>query len=127
MGVRAVDRTGKRVLVVEDEPMLSLDLQDILTELGFEVAGAAARIEPAIELAKKLAFDVAVLDVNIGDKSIMPVAEIVDGRGLPIIFATGYGQGVTPDGMRCVVLEKPYDVDALERALREALGAKLDT
>jgi DNA-binding response OmpR family regulator len=114
---------GKSVFVVEDEPMLSLDLQDILTELGFEVAGAAARIEPALELARKLVFDVAVLDVNIGDQSILPVAEIVDGRGLPIVFATGYGQGAVPEGMRCVVLEKPYDVKALERALLEALGA----
>lgn len=115
--------TGKRVLVVEDEPMLSLDLQDILADLGFEVAGAAARIEPALELARKLAFDVAILDVNIGDQSILPVAEIVDGRGLPIVFATGYGHGRIPGRFNVVVLEKPYDIDSLGRALREALGA----
>lgn len=115
--------TGKSVLVVEDEPMLSLDLQDILTDLGFAVAGAAERIEPALELARMLAFDVAVLDVNIGDQSILPVAEIVDGRGLPIVFATGYGHGEVPGGIRGVVLEKPYGIDALGRVLRDALGS----
>lgn len=111
---------GVRVLVVEDEPMVSLALQDTLADLGFEVVGAAARIEPALDLARYLTFDVAVLDVDLGGTRIDPVAEAIAARGLPIVFVTGYGLDAVPRRAPGPVLEKPYEVADLQQALRRA-------
>lgn len=114
---------GLRVLVVEDEPMVSLALQDTLADFGCEVVGTAARLQPALDLADDLAFDIAVLDIDLGGMRIDPVAEAIAARGLPIVFVTGYGQDAAPRHVPGSVLEKPYEAANLERALRTALGA----
>jgi CheY-like chemotaxis protein len=111
---------GVRVLVVEDEPMLSLALQDMLADLGCEVVGAAARLQPALDLARDLTFDVAVLDIDLGGTRIDPVAEAIAGRGLPVVFVTGYGQDAAPRHVSGPVLEKPCEAATLQRALRTA-------
>jgi DNA-binding LytR/AlgR family response regulator len=112
---------GVRVLVVEDEPMLLLALQDTLTELGCEVAGTAARLQPALVLVHDLTFDIAVLDVDLGGVRIDPVAAAIAARGVPIVFVTGYGQGAAPRHVPGPVLEKPYEAAHLHKALRMAL------
>jgi CheY-like chemotaxis protein len=109
---------GARVLVVEDEAMLSLILQDMLVDLGCVVAGTAAKLDGALEMAQTSEYDVALLDVNLGGKRVDPVAEAVRARGAPIIFVTGYGKA----GASGLVLEKPYDAADLERTLNQALG-----
>jgi CheY-like chemotaxis protein len=113
---------GLRVLVVEDEPMVSLALQDTLSDFGCEVVGTAARLQPALDLADDLAFDIAVLDIDLGGMRIDPVAEAIAARGLPIVFVTGYGQDAAPRHVPGPVLEKPYEAVHLQRALRKALG-----
>jgi CheY-like chemotaxis protein len=114
---------GLRVLVVEDEPMLSLALQDMLADLGCEVVGAAGRLESALALAVDRTFDVAVLDINIGGHRIDPVAEAIAARGLPILFVTGYGRAGRPQHVAGPVLDKPYEVGDLARGLTQALRA----
>jgi CheY-like chemotaxis protein len=113
---------GTRVLVVEDEPLLSMTLQDMLDELECEVVGTAARLEPALSLASELAFDIAVLDINLGGRRIDPVAEAIAARALPFIFVTGYGQEGVPRHLAVPVVEKPYETGDLQRALLRALG-----
>lgn len=109
-----------RILIVEDEPMLSLDLQDILADLGHRVVGTAPRLEPAIDLARNADFDVAVLDVNLGGERIDPVADIIAKRGLALVFVTGYGEA--PAGHTTApILKKPYHTGELERAIQKAL------
>jgi CheY-like chemotaxis protein len=115
-----VSLRGARVLVVEDEPMVSLALQDTLADFGSEVVGAAARLQPALDLARDLSFDVAVLDIDLGGTRIDPVAEAIAARGLPIVFVTGYGQDAAPRRVPGPVLEKPYEAATLQRALRTA-------
>lgn len=118
--------SGVRVLVVEDEPLIALELEDMLTELGCSVAGRAARLAPAVRLAADLEFDVAVLDVNLGEARVTPAAEVIAGRGIPIVFTTGYGETqreafrATKAG--CVVVNKPYDTATLAKALLHLLG-----
>ena len=90
---------GKRVLVVEDELMIRMLLQDMLADLGHTLAGEAGRIEEALALAKEAAFDVAILDVNLNGQPISPVVEILIDRGLPFVFATGYGQRGVPEAV----------------------------
>jgi CheY-like chemotaxis protein len=112
---------GLRVLVVEDEPIVSLALQDMLADLECDVVGTAARLETALKLAHHLAFDIAVLDINLGGKSVDPVAKVIAERGLPVVFATGYGRDSVPSHAPELVLEKPYELVSLRRALSQAL------
>lgn len=113
---------GTRVLIVEDEPLLSLTLQDMLADLECTVVGTAARLEPAMSLAAELGFDVAVLDINLGGRRIDPVAEAIAARNLPFVFVTGYGREGVPGHAACPVIEKPYEMEDLRCALLDALG-----
>ena len=114
---------GKRVLVVEDESMIRMLLEGMLEDLGHSVAAEAGAIEEALKLAKEAAFDVAVLDVNLNNRPITPVAEVLVERGLPFIFASGYGQRGVPEAYRnSPVLQKPFQVEALAKAIDAALA-----
>ena len=115
---------GVRVLVVEDEPMVSLALQATLVDFGCDVAGTAARLQPALDLAHDLTFDIAVLDIDLGGTRIDPVAEAIAARGLPVVFVTGYGRDAAPRHVPGPVLEKPCEPTDLQRALRQALAAR---
>jgi CheY-like chemotaxis protein len=112
---------GKRVLVVEDELMIRLLLQDMLDDLGHTLAGEAGRIDEALTLARQGEFDVAILDVNLNGQPISPVVEILVARGLPFVFATGYGQRGVPEAYRTTpTLQKPFQADALAQAIEAA-------
>ena len=111
---------GLRVLVVEDEPLVMLELKDMLGDLGCTVAGSAAVLERAAHLADTLAFDIAVLDVNLGGKHITPIADAIAARGLPVVFVTGYGRAAVGE-QRGEIVQKPCQPAELERALTRAL------
>jgi CheY-like chemotaxis protein len=112
---------GKRVLVVEDELMIRMLLQDMLVDLGYTLAGEAGRIDEAMQLAQQSEFDVAILDVNLNGQPISPVVEILIGRGLPFVFATGYGQRGVPEAYSATpTLQKPFQADALAQAIEAA-------
>jgi CheY-like chemotaxis protein len=113
---------AKRVLVVEDELMIRMLLEGMLTDLGHTVAGQAGGIEEALALADQADFDVALLDVNLNGKPITPVVEILIKRGLPFVFASGYGQRGVPEPYReSPTLQKPFQVEALAQALQAAM------
>jgi CheY-like chemotaxis protein len=117
-----VSVAGKRVLVVEDELMIRMLLQDMLVDLGHTIAGEAGRIDEAMALAKDGEFDVAILDVNLNGQPISPVVEILVARGLPFVFATGYGQRGVPEPYRQrPTLQKPFQADALAQAIEAAV------
>jgi len=110
---------AKRILVVEDELMIRMLLEDMLGELGYTVAAEAARIEEALEAAKNADFDIAILDVNLNGQPISPVADALVARGMPFVFATGYGERGLPENYRGrPVLQKPFAKDDLERVLQ---------
>src|SRR4051812_49879923 len=83
-------RTGRRILVVEDEFLIRMLLEDMLTDLGYELVGVAGRLDEATELAKTKDFDLAILDVNLDGHDVYPVADLIGKRGLPFMFVTGY-------------------------------------
>jgi CheY-like chemotaxis protein len=117
---------GARVLVVEDELMIRMLLEDMLGELGYTVAAQAARVEEALDAAKNAAFDVAILDVNLNGQTVVPVAEALDARGMPFVFATGYGDVGLPEAYRNrPMLKKPFQMDGLGRTLQIALAGKV--
>ena len=116
--------TPKRsVLLVEDEVMIRLMLADMLEELGYRVAGEAGDIDEAVRLVQATDFDIALLDVNVNGKVISPVAEAVSLRGLPFVFATGYGAQGLPEKFRDrPAVQKPFQADTLARAIETALS-----
>jgi CheY-like chemotaxis protein len=111
------------VLVVEDEPLIMLELQAMLTDLGWDVAHLASDIDRAIELAQSKDLDIAILDVNVKGRTSFPVADILEKRKVPIILATGYSTEVIVENYpRAIYLQKPYVRSDLAKALARALG-----
>ena len=111
-----------RILVVEDELMIRMLLEDMLGELGYTVAAEAARIEEALDAAKNADFDIAILDVNLNGQPISPVADALVARGMPFVFATGYGERGLPEPYRDRrTLKKPFQMDGLKQMLKTAL------
>jgi CheY-like chemotaxis protein len=126
MTVETKTSAGTRVLLVEDELMIRMLLDGMLTDLGHTVAAEAGGIKEAMELAKEADFDVAILDVNLNGQPITPVVEILIRRGLPFVFATGYGARGVPEAFRThPTLQKPFQVEALAQALEAVAAAKL--
>jgi CheY-like chemotaxis protein len=116
--------TGSRIFVVEDETLVLFGLDDALSDLGCEVVGQATRLEQAMTMAGALgSVDAAILDVNIGGTTVFPVAEILKERGVPLVFATGYGRaGLPPEWQSHAVIVKPYSAQDIERALAPLLA-----
>ncbi|HWH17818.1 MAG TPA: response regulator [Allosphingosinicella sp.] len=107
-----------RILIVEDEMLVAMNIEDMLLELGHEVAGIASRLEPALALARESALDAALLDVNLAGSQSFPVAAALRDRGIPFLFATGYGpKGIIDEFRDWPVLQKPFRAADLERAI----------
>jgi CheY-like chemotaxis protein len=115
----AVPATSKRrILVIEDEILISMLLEDMLADLGHEVAGVVPRLGEALTAVQGGAFDVAILDVHLHGQSAYPVADALIERGRPFVFATGYGERGLPEKYRShPILTKPFAKDDLERVL----------
>jgi CheY-like chemotaxis protein len=108
-----------RVLIVEDEMLVAMNIEDMLLELGHEVAGLAGRLAPALALAREAAFDIAMLDVNLAGEQSFPIAEALAERGIPYLFATGYGaKGVAEEHRHAPIIQKPFRARELDQALR---------
>jgi len=105
-----VEASPKRVFVVEDETLVLFNLQDILSELGWTLVGQAMSLAQAEKMAASVDLpDVAILDVNIGGQKVFSAASILVERGVPVLFATGYGRdGLPPEWQDRPVIVKPY-------------------
>jgi CheY-like chemotaxis protein len=111
------------VLIVEDEPLISMMLEDFLDSLGHKIAGTCDSVTDAMARALEGGFDVAILDVNLKGERIWPVADHLAQVGIPYILATG-GHIDPPPAAHAgaPVLSKPFTIDAIEPALQEACG-----
>ena len=109
---------GLKVFIVEDESLIAMLLEDILEELGCAVPGSALTLTQALDQADTGAADVAILDINLGGDPIFPVAAKLAERGMPIIFASGYGATTLPDAWRGrPTLPKPFSADQVAAAV----------
>jgi CheY-like chemotaxis protein len=108
----------RRILVVEDELLIGMLLEDMLTDLGYEIAATASRVEDALKLAHDREIDAAILDVNLNGREIYPVAEVLAERKIPFLFATGYGeQGLPAAFKQRPTLQKPFQQETLQLKL----------
>lgn len=111
---------GKRVFVAEDEPLIALMLEDMLTDMGCEPVGRVASVVKGIKHIEATDIDVAILDLNLNGESSMPIAEALAERKIPYIFATGEGARAGDYG-DAPMIEKPYTIADVEQALAAAL------
>ena len=117
----APDLKGARVLIVEDAVLLAMELEGGLADAGAQVIGPAYELEEGMALLDQQ-IDAAVLDANLNGHSVTPVAEALTRRGVPFVFATGYGDaGGAPGGFEAPVIRKPYDVTQVAAAVAELL------
>ena len=117
------ETTGCRILVVEDEMLIALVIEDVLQSIGCQIVGPVATLEKALKFAAEETFDAAVLDVNIRGGKVYPVAEMLLSRGIPFLFASGYGDWALPPALRDKPrLMKPFTVVALQEQIRLLCG-----
>ncbi len=108
-----------RVLVVEDEGLVAMTVEDMLEDLGCEVAYSAAAIAETLRwLESGGSADAALLDVNLGGEYVFPVAEALAARGTPFAFTTGYGETPDPRFAAAPLIGKPIRRERLEEVLR---------
>jgi len=109
---------GKRILVIEDEYMVAMLLEDMLTDLKCVVAGIASRPSDAFQLIDTTVVDAAVLDVNLNGVDSFGIAGALRERKIPFVFATGYGGSrLPPEFVGSPILQKPYRLEQLSDAL----------
>ncbi|RSV35852.1 response regulator [Sphingomonas sp. ABOLE] len=110
---------GCRVLVIEDEFLLADELADALRDAGATVLGPVGTVQHAIDLIRAEArIDCAVVDVNLGGEMVFPAAELLQTRGIPFVFTTGYDASALPPSFRAVLrCEKPVDLRRLQQAI----------
>jgi CheY-like chemotaxis protein len=116
-----------KLLVVEDDVMIRMVLADMLCELGYTVAAEAASIDEALEATRKTDFDLAILDADLKGRSVSPVADALVARDIRFVFISGYGDHglpAYPAYRDRPTLRKPFQIDALKRALQERLGTR---
>jgi CheY-like chemotaxis protein len=121
--VGRVAGNSRRVLIVEDETLVAMMLEEMLVELNCTVLGPAGDLAEATALAEKAEFDLALLDVSLRRTPSFPVAEILQKRGIPFAFMTGYGAQDFPAAYQQLPrLSKPFDLPDLQRALKTLTG-----
>jgi two-component SAPR family response regulator len=109
---------GCRILVVEDEMLIALVIEDVLQSIGGVIVGPVATLEKALKLAGEETLDAAILDVTIRGGKVYPVAELLLSRGIPFLFASGYGDWALPPALRDKPrLMKPFTAAALEEQI----------
>ena len=115
---------GRRVLVVEDEMMVLLNIESMLADLGCETISVAATVESALALVDAERFDCAMLDVNLGGQTSYPIADVLVARSIPFVFSTGYDDHRIPVRFGDKgVLKKPYGDEELAIALVQMMSA----
>ena len=112
-----------KILVVEDEFLVAMQIESILTGRGWKVIGSAGTLASAVSLARTCACDAAVLDVNLRGERVDDVASILFERGIPFLFVSGYGRGNLPAAFRhsTEFLAKPFSDQMLVETVRSIL------
>jgi CheY-like chemotaxis protein len=118
----------RRILVVEDEAIIAWQLEIVLQELGYDVAGTALDATEAIRMAAETTPDAILMDVRLGygDDGITAAAQILKMRPVPVVFCTAFADDPATaariEALGAAVLSKPIDVAALDAVLRRAQG-----
>lgn len=111
---------GLKILVVEDEVLVAMDLAHMIRRLGGDVLGPVGTVRGATEVMEQTEIDGAVMDLGLGRESGSGVAERLLANGVPILLTTGYGDQALPDALAHVPrLSKPYSMTDFQRLAAE--------
>ena len=114
---------GRKILVIEDSPVVAEFVVDLLDELGCEVVGPAPNMAAAREMIESETFDAALVDIHIRGERVFPLCEILEAKRAPFILTSGYADWGMPekwdDRPR---LQKPYTLEDVEQALTKLIG-----
>ena len=114
---------GRRILIVEDSPIIANDTEEMIQGLGGTVVGPAPNMAVALQLAQEEAFDAAVVDVNIRGGKAFAVLTILSQRGIPFLLTSGYANWAMPEEWQARPrLPKPYSEAALRDQLEQLLA-----
>jgi two-component sensor histidine kinase len=118
---------GERVMLVEDSLIIALDAEDVLDRLGADQVVTASTVEGAFDVIRSFAPTIAMLDINLGDRTSYAVADRLLELGVPFLFASGYGEQaqLPPHHVGRALLQKPYTLENVARALDTLLAAKV--
>src|SRR5215468_3233775 len=109
---------GRRILIVEDNGLIALEIESVVRDSGAEVAGPVGSVRDALSLVRNGKLDCAVLDVNLGGEDVFPVAEALSRAGIPFLFLTGHTDSKVPSHYHaCDILQKPFLPSKLLKAL----------
>ena len=111
------------VLLVEDEPLIAMLAEEMLADLGHRVTATAYSLEDGLRAIETHPFDLALLDVNLSGSLSFPIADAAAGKGIPVLFSTGFGREHMAALADAFVLQKPYSSSDLERAIRDVIEA----
>lgn len=114
-----------RILVVEDEFLVALEIERMIADLGCRVVGPVSSLEDALALARSEAIEGGILDVNVGGERIDPVAEALIARDIPFILSTGYtSSGISAELRDRPRLSKPFDDLQLAELMRQVFASR---
>ena len=114
---------SRRILLVEDSPVVAPFTADLLQDLGCLVVGPAPNMAAARDLVETEEFDAAIMDIHIRGERVFPLCETLDSKGVPFLLTSGYADWQMPDKWEDRPrLHKPYTIDDVERALAKLLG-----
>jgi len=108
---------GRHILVVEDEPLIAMTVEDMILGWGAHLVGPAATVAEGLRLAASDPLDIALLDVNLSGIRSDEIADVLSQRGIPFIFATGYGRTGIERFPDAPVINKPFRADTLAQML----------
>ena len=116
---------GRRVLIVEDEAMISALIEMILGEAGCSIVGPVAAVEQALEIIEREACDAALLDIHINGHEVYAVADVLSERGIPFVLVSGFARKQLPSRYRhCPYVAKPFTPDTVLTLLDEVIAGK---
>ena len=111
-----------RILIVEDEFLIAQLIEDMVTELGYLVAGVATTVAAALTAFKELDFDAVLLDINLNGRRNPETADFLLQRGIPFAFVSGYDNVTEPHHAHVPMVLKPFSDDQIGAALRGLVG-----
>jgi CheY-like chemotaxis protein len=122
-GVEGPAIPALRVLVIEDDAIIAMVVEDMLTDLGCARVDIVDRLEPALAAAAEAAFDLAILDLDLYGRKTHAVADILKARAIPFVLSSGYAAQPGDTAYAGVAaVHKPFEQRDLERAIAQALG-----
>ena len=112
-----------RLLVVEDNMIIALDLEEMLTRGGAASVDVVSSVSEALRILDRLDIDAAILDLNLGAENSIPVADRLHSKNIPFVFATGYGERASiPEHLAgAPIMDKPYNEGTINDALSKAV------